>query len=127
MTRLRQHDADRRREAALGPDHSEALARGLLVLGTFDASHRTQTLSQVATRLDLPRATARRALLTLVALGYLELDARQFRLTPRVLRLASAYLTSNPVSTLLQPACDRLGAGGRRVLHRGPCWKRTRW
>ena len=27
---------------------------------------------------------------------------------PRVLRLASAYLTSNVVSTLLQPACDRI-------------------
>jgi IclR family pca regulon transcriptional regulator len=108
MTRLRQDDADRRRAASLGPDHSEALARGLQILGAFDAAHRTQTLSQVAAQVGLPRATARRALLTLVALGYLELEDRQFRLTPRVLRLASAYLTSNPVSTLLQPACDRI-------------------
>ena len=58
--------------------------------------------------MDLPRATARRALLTLVALGFVAAEGRQFRLTPRVLRLASAYLTSNVVSTLLQPACDRI-------------------
>ena len=108
MTKLRQADADRRRAAALGPDHSEALARGLLVLGTFDDANRAQTLSHVATRLGLPRATARRALLTLVSLGYVRLEDRLFRLTPRVLRLASAYLTSNPVSTILQPACDRI-------------------
>ena len=108
MTRLRQEDSDRRRAAALGPDHSEALARGLQILTAFDASHRAQSLSQLAAHVGLPRATARRALLTLVALGYVELEDRQFRLTPRVLRLASAYLTSNPVSTLLQPACDRI-------------------
>lgn len=77
---------------------------------TFDGTRRTQTLSEVATVVGLPRATARRALLTLVALGYVALDGRRFHLTPRVLRLATAYLTSNAVSTLLQPACDRIAA-----------------
>jgi IclR family pca regulon transcriptional regulator len=57
---------------------------------------------------DWPRATTRRALLTLVALGYVTTEGRQFQLTPKVLRLATAYLTSNTVSTLLQPACDRI-------------------
>ena len=57
---------------------------------------------------DLPRATARRALLTMVALGYLAQDGRRFSVTPHVLRLATAYLTSNIVSMLLQPACDRI-------------------
>ena len=108
MAKLRPEDAARRREAGLGPDHSEALARGLQVLATFGERHPTQTLSEVARRIDLPRATVRRALLTLAALGYVELDGRAFRLTPRVLRLAAAYLTSNTVSMLLQPACDRI-------------------
>ena len=108
MSRLRAEDASRRASAGLGPDHSEALARGLQVIALFDRSHQSMTLSEVAQAVGLPRATARRALLTLVALGFVALDGRQFRLTPRVLRLASAYLTSNGVSTLLQPACDRI-------------------
>lgn len=108
MSKLGSQDAARRRESGLGPDHSEALARGLLILTIFGDARRTLTLSEVAAAVGLPRATARRALLTLVTLGYMGLEGRQFRLTPRVLRLASAYLTSNVVSTLLQPACDRV-------------------
>ena len=108
MSKLGFQDAVRREAAGLGPDYSEALARGLQILTVFDGSHRSLTLSEVAVAVGLPRATARRALLTLVALGYVVLDGRQFRLTPRVLRLASAYLTSNVVSLLLQPACDRI-------------------
>lgn len=108
MTRLRPQDAERRSEAGLGPDHSEALARGLQIMAAFNAGRPTQTLSELAAHVGLPRATARRALLTLVALGYVRADGRSFSLTPRVLRLAAAYLTSNAVSTLLQPACDRI-------------------
>ncbi len=108
MSRLRQEDADRRRAAGFGPDHSEALARGLQILVAFNDSRRSQSLSELAAVVGLPKATARRALLTLVALGYVAAEGRQFRLTPRVLRLATAYLTSNAVSVLLQPACDRI-------------------
>ena len=108
MSKLRAEDAARRARAGLGSNHSEALARGLQVITAFGAAHRSRSLSEVAEAVGLPRATARRALLTLVALGYVAVDGRQFRLTPRVLQLASAYLTSNGVSTLLQPACDRI-------------------
>lgn len=108
MSKLRSEDAARRQEAGLGKDHSEALARGLQIMATFNGTRRAQTLSEIAAAVDLPRATARRALLTLLALGYVGLDGRRFHLTPRVLRLATAYLTSNAISTLLQPACDRI-------------------
>jgi IclR family pca regulon transcriptional regulator len=108
MTRLRPQDAERRQQAGLGPDHSEALARGLQVLAAFNALRPSLTLTEVAVAVDLPRATARRAILTLVALGYVRMEGRSFSLTPRVLRLAAAYLTSNAVSMLLQPACDRI-------------------
>jgi IclR family pca regulon transcriptional regulator len=108
MSKLRPEDAERRRQAGLGGDYSEALARGLQIMAVFNDSRRTQTLSELAEIVDLPRATVRRALLTLVALGYVGVDGRHFQLTARVLRLAAAYLTSNIVSTLLQPACDRI-------------------
>lgn len=108
MARLRQADADKRQENDFGPDFSEALARGLTVITAFDAERRQMTLSDVAKAIDLPRATTRRALFTLTRLGYVETDGKLFRLTPRILRLAAAYLTSNAVSTILQPACERL-------------------
>jgi IclR family pca regulon transcriptional regulator len=66
------------------------------------------TLSDVARAIDLPRATARRALVTLVELGYVETEGRLFRLAPRILKLATAYLLSSPVSSILQPACERI-------------------
>src|ERR1700742_4125580 len=42
----------------------QTLARGLDVLGTFDSAHRSMTLSQVAERAGIPRAAARRFLMT---------------------------------------------------------------
>lgn len=108
MAKLRPEDAARRQAAGLGPDHSEALARGLQIIAAFNQTRPTQTLSELADVVNLPRATVRRALLTLVSLGYVEQDGRAFRLTARVLRLAAAYLTSNAVSTLIQPACERI-------------------
>jgi IclR family transcriptional regulator, pca regulon regulatory protein len=35
-------------------------------------------------------------------------EDKTYRLAPRVLTLATAYLTTNPVSRVLQPACDAL-------------------
>jgi IclR family pca regulon transcriptional regulator len=108
MSRLRPQDAERRARRANGTDFSEALARGLGVINAFDAERRQMTLSDIARAIDLPRATVRRALATLVALGYLEAEGRLFRLTPRILKLAIAYLSADPVPSILQPVCERI-------------------
>ncbi|WP_338662998.1 IclR family transcriptional regulator C-terminal domain-containing protein [Pararoseomonas sp. SCSIO 73927] len=110
MPRLGAEASRNREEAALGPDYSEALARGLAILGAFGAERRPVTLAEAARATGLPRATARRALFTLVHLGFVEAEGRLFRLTPRVLRLASGYLGANGVSALLQPRCERIAA-----------------
>jgi IclR family transcriptional regulator, pca regulon regulatory protein len=89
-------------------DYSEALERGLLVLTAFDHSEERLTQAQLARKLELPRATVRRALLTLTHLGYVIPEDRSYRLGPKVLTLATAYLTTNPVSHVLQPVCDSL-------------------
>ncbi len=68
------------------------------------------TLSDVARRVKLSRATARRALLTLAQLGYIKEDGRLFSLTPRVLELAVTYLSVSPAAAIFQPCCDRLAA-----------------
>jgi len=108
MARLREQDARKRVASGYGPDFLEAFARGLRVLRAFDKQHSRMTLSEVARATDLPKPSVRRALYTLTCLGMAQSDGRTFRLTPRVMELASAYLASNLVSTVVQPACERL-------------------
>jgi IclR family pca regulon transcriptional regulator len=50
------------------------------------------TLSEVAKRTNLSRGTARRLLLTLRTLNYVDTDGRVFWLTPKVLSFSNAYL-----------------------------------
>ena len=110
MPRLTRTPEDRERLERFGPTYVEALARGLRVLEAFGRDRRQLTLSDAARAVDLPRASVRRTLHTLVQLGYAETDGRMFRLTPRVLTLAGSYLLSNPLSEILQPAVERISA-----------------
>jgi IclR family pca regulon transcriptional regulator len=73
-----------------------SVARALKVISGFGADAPSQTVSQVAAKASLDRATARRILLTLEELGYLRSDGRQFSLTPLVLELGYAYMSGLP-------------------------------
>ena len=108
MAKLRMQDAKARASNPVGRDFSEALARGMAVLTSFGTDARALTLSDISKRIDLPRATVRRSLLTLAHLGYLTEEGRQFRLTPKVLALAGSYLGASAATTVLQPICERL-------------------
>jgi IclR family pca regulon transcriptional regulator len=110
MPKLTAEDARARNCNPLGGDFSEALARGLKIIAAFGPDARHLTLSDVARRVGLPRATVRRSLLTLVQLGYAEEDGRLFGLTPRVLELAAAYLGASVATSILQPCCELLSA-----------------
>jgi IclR family pca regulon transcriptional regulator len=88
----------------------QSLERGLAVIRAFDAEHVELTLSEVARSCDLTRAAARRFLLTLVDLGYVRTDGRRFMLTPRVLELGYAYLSSLSLPEVAQPHLERLVA-----------------
>lgn len=83
-------------------DYVAALATGLDVLQAFDAEHPRMTLSEVAAKANVDRAKARRFLLTLHALGFVRRDGRQFELTPRVMQLGFAYLSSNRFHAVVQ-------------------------
>ena len=91
-----------------GGEFVRSLARGLEVLGSFSNDHPRQTLSEVARRTGLTRATARRLLLTLDRLGYVRGDGRYFRITPKVLDIGYAYLSSLDLSELAQPEMEAL-------------------
>jgi IclR family pca regulon transcriptional regulator len=89
-------------------DFVQSLERGLAVIRCFDAEHPELTLSEVAARTGLTRATARRVLLTLAELGYVSIDGRRFSLTPRVLDIGYAYLSSLNVQQIAQPYLEAL-------------------
>src|SRR3977135_1339522 len=78
---------------APGDSYVQSFARGLEVIRTFSADSPLQTLTEVAGRSGLTRAGARRILLTLQTLGYVDSDGKLFRLTPRILDLGFAYLS----------------------------------
>lgn len=95
--------ADDASAAGSGGGYVQSLARGLAVIAAFDAEHPRMTLSDVARRADLSRAAARRFLLTLETLGYVRSDGREFSLTPQVMRLGFAYLSSQSLPDIAQP------------------------
>ena len=97
------------RRAAMGPTSSKPLRAACGSSAPSGARRRHMTLSDVARATDLPKPSVRRALYTLTCLGLAASDGRTFRLTPRIMELASAYLGSNMVSTVVQPACERIG------------------
>ncbi|HEY3511100.1 IclR family transcriptional regulator C-terminal domain-containing protein [Kribbella sp. NPDC051137] len=91
----------------------QGLDRGLAVIRAFSASTPSLTLSEVARAVGITPATARRILLTLEELGYVRSDNRRFSLTPRVLALGWAYLSSLDLGELAGPFMEELTAKTR--------------
>jgi IclR family pca regulon transcriptional regulator len=107
-TSKRQVQVAEETDSPYGKEFLGGLERGLQVITAFNANHRQMTLADIARAVSLPRATVRRAVNTLEHLGYVVSDGRLFRLTPKVLHLASAYAQSNQATSFLQPACEQL-------------------
>ena len=91
-------------------DFVQSLERGLAVIRAFDAEHRELALSDVARSTGLTRAAARRFLLTLVKLGYVNFSQGRFSLRPRVLDLGYAYLSSLSLPEVAMPHMEALVA-----------------
>ena len=95
-------------QASADRDFVASLEKGLMVIEAFDASRPRLTLSDVAKLTGITRAAARRYLRTLTRLNYADFDGRYFSLSPRILRLGYAYLSSAPLSTRLQPFLEKI-------------------
>ena len=89
-------------------DVMQGLAKGLAVIEAFGEGSLGLSVSDVAERTGLDRATARRCLLTLNALGYADYDGKYFRLAPRTLRLGHAYYRSASLPATVQPFLEDL-------------------
>jgi IclR family pca regulon transcriptional regulator len=86
----------------------QSFARGLSVIRAFAGSHKPMTLSEVAERAAVTRASARRVLLTLADLGYVAAEGRHFRLTPKILDLGYSYLSSLDIWEYAEPIMEEL-------------------
>lgn len=91
-------------------DYIAGMAKGLAVLESFDTERQRLNATLAAQRAGLTRAAARRHLLTLAHLGYLESDGSYFWLAPKVLRFSGSYLASARLPRLIQPTLNRLAA-----------------
>ena len=86
----------------------QSLERGIAVIQVFSRERPALTLSEVARMTGITRATARRILLTLEEVGHVRSDGRLFSLTPRVLSLGWAYLSSLNLWETAQPLMEEL-------------------
>lgn len=86
----------------------QSLERGLSVIRAFGFRRVSLTITDVAEATGLTRATARRFLLTLVRMGYVRNDGREYWLRPRVLELGYAYLSGITLPEAAKPFLDDL-------------------
>lgn len=92
-------------------DFIQSLEKGLKVITAFGFENEQMTITETAKKVDLTRANARRILLTLQHLGYINsIDGKNFSLTPKVLCLGYSYLSGLPFRELALPIMQELTA-----------------
>ncbi|WP_225798902.1 IclR family transcriptional regulator C-terminal domain-containing protein [Streptomyces sp. NK15101] len=87
----------------LGSGFLQSLARGLDVLRAFGSVRGPVRLAELARLTGLPRATARRSLITLRHLGYVREEPDGFLVLPRVLELGYARLSGLTLPEIATP------------------------
>ncbi|WP_369138440.1 IclR family transcriptional regulator domain-containing protein [Modestobacter versicolor] len=102
-------DEDEPREP--GDHFAKTFARGLETIRAFSPEQPELSVSDVARTTGMPRAAARRFLLTLLDLGYVGVTAdRRFFLRPAVLELGFTYLSTLSLPELARPRLVELTA-----------------
>lgn len=89
-------------------DHLQTLERGLAVVTAFSHAGPSLTASEAARLSAVPVPAVRRILLTLEHLGYVRAEANRFALTPKVLALGYAYLSSVNLTGIAHPLMEAL-------------------
>lgn len=84
-------------------------ARGLRVIEAMGDLPVRSNIAQISEASQLPRTVVRRLLMTLIELGFVQVDEGSYWLTPSVLRLGMAYLYTLPFWRQSQIALEALG------------------
>jgi IclR family pca regulon transcriptional regulator len=96
-------DAGRAASIRRLPEGMAGLAKGLAIIEAFSPHRTRMTVTDAAQCSGTSRASARRCLLTLMELGYLEFDGKYFRPQPRLLALSAAYSGTRSLPEIAQP------------------------
>lgn len=94
--------------SATGRDLASEIAKGLRVIQAFNDRCPRMNATEMARCTGLSRTVARRHLMVLRDLGFLDSDGKGYWLTPRVLRLGWGYLESARLPRLVLPHLQRL-------------------
>lgn len=92
-------------------DWIAGIAKGLSVMEAFSASQPRMTATQMAESIGMTRTAARRHLLTLAHLDYVQTDGKLYWLSPRVLRLGQAFIESSRLARIAQPVLQKITVG----------------
>jgi IclR family pca regulon transcriptional regulator len=95
-------------EPSPNPNFMLSLARGLSVIRALGESQGRQTAAELARHTGLSRAAVRRCLYTLCELGYATASRGTYDLTPAVLALGYAYISSTALTRAAQPVLERV-------------------
>lgn len=95
---------------------SKTFAKGLQVFSAFDGIDRELTIPEISKKTGIDRTVARRLILTLESMGYLESRSpRRYQLTPKILGLASYFLRGRGIGKYIDPILrsfsQKLGEG----------------
>ena len=89
-------------------DFIAGISKGLAILDCFANDRHRLNVTMAAERTGLTRAAARRHLLTLEYLGYLDFDGHYYTLSPKVLKFSGAYLSGAQLPKIAQPLLNLL-------------------
>lgn len=89
-------------------DHLQTLERGLAVIAAFSGRGPMLGLGELAELTGLSKPIVRRIVLTLERLGFARTSGGRFALTPKVLALGYAYLSSIRLTDVARPVMEQL-------------------
>lgn len=97
-------------EPEAAPHYVKSVEKTFAVLLAFTSAEPRLTVSQVAVKADLSRAAARRFLLTLTDLGYLQMVGTFFELTPRTMDIGASFMANLTLPRIAEPHLKSLAA-----------------
>ncbi|MEQ4563835.1 MAG: IclR family transcriptional regulator PcaU [Acinetobacter sp.] len=89
-------------------DFVAGISKGLAILDSFGTDRHRLNITMAAERTGMTLAAARRHLLTLEYLGYLDSDGHYFYLTPKILKFSGSYLGGAQLPKISQPLLNLL-------------------
>ncbi|ECE6726542.1 IclR family transcriptional regulator, partial [Salmonella enterica subsp. enterica] len=89
-------------------DFVAGIGKGMAILDSFGTDRHRLNITMAAEKTGMTRAAARRHLLTLEYLGYLESDGHYFYLTPKILKFSGSYLSGAHLPKISQPLLNLL-------------------